>query len=265
MADHRALLPVAREAVAIAHRIVRARAPVSVRAKGDRDLVTDVDVAVEEAVRDFLTRETPEIGVLGEEHGRSGAENGLWWALDPVDGTANFARGLPLCGISLGLVDGRRSVLAVIDLPFLGADYAAVEGFGAYAGQERIHVSAATALPDAVVAIGDFAVGEDAWPKNRARLVLLEHLGARAQRIRMLGTAATDLAWVAHGKLEAAVILANLPWDTMAGVLLVREAGGFVLDGDGTEHTTASAATIAVCGGLRDEILGAVAKALQSV
>ncbi|GAB2997727.1 inositol monophosphatase family protein [Amycolatopsis acidiphila] len=264
MADHRALLPVAREAVAIAHRIVLARAPVSVTAKAERDLVTDVDLAVEEAVRDFLTRETPEIGVLGEEHGRTGPAGGLWWALDPVDGTANFARGIPLCGTSLGLVEGGRGVLAAIDLPFLGVDYVAVEGYGAYAGDERIQVSGATDLADAVLAIGDFAVGEGAEVKNRARLTLLAELGARAQRIRMLGTAAIDLAWVAQGKLEGSVILANLPWDTLAGVLLVREAGGLVLDGDDTSHTAGSAATIAVCPGLRDEVMAAVRRALAT-
>ncbi|TNC23563.1 inositol monophosphatase family protein [Amycolatopsis alkalitolerans] len=260
MADHQELLPVAREAVAIARRIVRERAPVSVIAKGDRDLVTDVDLAVEEAVREFLTGETPEIGILGEEHGRTGPSDGLWWALDPVDGTANFARGIPLCGVSLGLVEARCAVLAAIDLPFLDVTYTAVEGHGAFACDERIHVSGATDLADAAIAIGDFAVGEGAEVKNRARLALLAALGARAQRIRMFGTAAVDLAWVAQGRLEATVILANLPWDTLAGVLLVREAGGFVLDGDGTGHTVDSAATIAVCPGLKAELMSIFGK-----
>lgn len=245
----------------MARRIVLGRAPVSVSRKGERDLVTTVDIAVEDAVRDFLTRETPEIGILGEEHGRSGPPGGLWWALDPVDGTANFARGIPLCGVSLGLVDGRHAVLAAIDLPYLDADYFAVEGFGAYAGESRIGVSGAVDVADAVIAIGDFAIGEGAAAKNRARLALMADLGARAQRLRMLGTAAIDLAWVADGKLEAAVILANLPWDTLAGVLLVREAGGLVLDADGREHTADSAATIAVCPGLRGEVMAALRRA----
>ncbi|NKQ54652.1 inositol monophosphatase [Amycolatopsis sp. K13G38] len=251
----RDLLPIAREAVALARRVIRSRVPASVRAKGDRDLVSDVDLAVEDAVREFLARETPEIGILGEEHGRSGDPGALWWALDPVDGTSNFVRGIPLCAVSLGLVSGHRSVLAAIDLPFLDTVYTAAEGHGAYAGDARIRVSPARELPDAVISIGDFATGEGAAAKNRVRLELLDRLGARAQRIRMLGTAAIDLSWVAHGKLEATVILANLPWDTTAGTLLVREAGGLVLDADGSEHTTASAATIAVCPGLAGELL----------
>lgn len=250
------LLPIAREAVAIAHRIVRSRAPLRVTAKSERDLVTDVDLAVEDAVRAFLARETPGIGILGEEYGHTGpADGALWWALDPVDGTANLARGIPLCAVSLGLVADRRSVLAAIDLPFLGAGYTAVDGGGAYVGDERIRGSDVGDLSQAVISIGDFAVGEDAAAKNRVRIALLSRLGARAQRVRMIGTAAIDLAWVAQGRLDASIILANLPWDTMAGVLLVREAGGVVLDLDDTEHTADSAATIAVCAGLRQDIV----------
>jgi myo-inositol-1(or 4)-monophosphatase len=259
--DYLALLPIAREAVAVAHRIIRSRAPRSVAAKGERDMVTDVDLAVEDAMRDFLARQTPHIGLLGEEHGRSGVDGELWWALDPVDGTANFARGIPLCAVSLGLVAGPRSVLAAIDLPFLDVAYSAVAGHGAYVGDSRIHCSGVGDVAEAVISIGDFAVGEGAAAKNRVRIALLNLLGARAQRIRMIGTAAIDLAWVAHGKLDASIILANLPWDTMAGVLLVREAGGAVLDRDGTDHTTDSAATIAVCSGLRKEILAALGQA----
>ncbi|KAB2352788.1 inositol monophosphatase family protein [Actinomadura rudentiformis] len=252
------MLPVARAAAALGRDIVRARAPLSVTAKGDRDMVTDVDLAVEDAVRAFLTRETPEIGILGEEHGHSGAADGsLWWALDPVDGTANLARGIPLCAVSLALVDGLRGVLAAIELPFLDVGYSAAEGRGAYAGDERIKVSEVADLPAAMISVGDFALGEsaEAEAKNRVRLALLGSLGARAQRIRMIGTAAIDLAWVAQGRLDATVILSNQPWDTMAGVLLVREAGGVVLDRDGTDHTAGSAATIAMAPGLRAQLM----------
>jgi myo-inositol-1(or 4)-monophosphatase len=255
------LLPVARAAVALGRDIVRTRVPLSVTAKGDRDMVTDVDLAVEDAVRAFLTRETPEIGILGEEQGHSGAADGsLWWALDPVDGTANLARGIPLCAVSLALVDGLRGVLAAIELPFLDVGYSAAEGQGAYAGDERIHVSGVAGLPDAMISVGDFAVGgsAEAEAKNRVRLALLGGLGAQAQRIRMIGTAAIDLAWVAQGRLDATVILSNQPWDTMAGVLLVREAGGVVLDRDGTDHTAGSAATIAMTPGLQAEIMASL-------
>ncbi|KAA9150801.1 inositol monophosphatase family protein [Amycolatopsis acidicola] len=249
------LLPVAREAAGIARRVIRSRAPATITAKAERDLVTDIDLAVEDEVRRFLERETPEIGILGEESGHTGATGGLWWALDPVDGTANFSRGIPLCGVSLALVSGERAVVAAIDLPFLDVRYTAAEGEGAYAGEDLIAASTVHEIADAIVSIGDFAVSPGAEEKNRVRIALLSRLGARAQRVRMLGTAAIDLAWVAEGKLDASVILANLPWDTLAGVLLVREAGGVVLDADGSQHTTASAATIAVGAPLRPALM----------
>ncbi|WP_037062732.1 inositol monophosphatase family protein [Pseudonocardia acaciae] len=258
-------LPVAREAVALARRIVRSRAPGTVTAKGERDLVTDVDLAVEPAVREFLARETPHVGILGEEHGRTGPpDDTLWWALDPVDGTSNLARGIPLCAVSLALVARRRPVLAAIDLPFLDVGYTALDGRGAYVGDERIAASPVREISRAVISIGDFAVGEGAEAKNRVRLELLARLGARAQKIRMLGAAAIDLAWVAHGKLDATIILANQPWDTMAGALLVREAGGAVLDQDDTDHTADSTATIATCPGLRHDIMASLRAARSS-
>ncbi|MDA2804006.1 inositol monophosphatase family protein [Nocardiopsis suaedae] len=255
------LLPVAREAAALARRIIAERAPRSVASKGDRDMVTDVDLAVEEALRDFLGRETPQLGVLGEEGGRTGAGDAPYWVVDPVDGTANLARGIPLCGVTVALVRGRTAVAAAIDFPFLGTAYAAAAGVGAYCGDERLRVAGTAEEAAALVSVGDFAVGPGAQAKNRVRLDLLGRLGARVQRIRMLGTAAADLAWTAHGRLDAALILANRPWDTAAGVLLVREAGGAVLDRDGSEHTVDSEATIAVAPGVREALMAEVERA----
>jgi hypothetical protein len=113
------LLPVAVDAVALASDLVRTRMPGLLTAKGDRDMSTEVDYAVERAVRDFLHDKTPDIAFLGEEEGATGAPGAeLLWALDPIDGTANFVHGIPLCGISLGLVHRNRPVVGVIDLPF---------------------------------------------------------------------------------------------------------------------------------------------------
>ncbi len=261
---HDDLLPIAREAVAIGSRIITTRAVRSVTTKSERDLVTDIDLAVEDAVRTFLAAEAPHVGVLGEEHGHTGPTD-LWWALDPVDGTTNFARGIPLCAVSLGLVAERTSVLAAITLPFLGVDYHASAGHGAYSGDTRIHTSPVRELPDAVISIGDFAVGLDATRKNALRLALLSRLGARAQRIRMIGTAAVDLAWVADGKLDATINLSNMPWDTLAGTVLVREAGGLVIDLDDTTHDADSTATIAVCAGLRQEVVNVLRQSYEDV
>jgi myo-inositol-1(or 4)-monophosphatase len=256
------LLPIAQEAVALASDLVRTRMPGLLTTKGDRDMATEVDYAVERAVRDFLRDRTPAVAFLGEEEGTSGAgRSELTWALDPVDGTANFVHGIPLCGISLGLLHRTRPVVGVIDLPFLGARYSAAKHTGAYVGDRRIQASMTSNLNDAIVAIGDYAVGEGAQDKNRLRLLLNKRLAEQVQRVRMLGSAATDLAWVAEGKLDASLTLSNKPWDTAAGVILAREAGALVIDKDGTDHTLHSAATIAIAPGIAKQIAALIADA----
>ncbi|MBB5776778.1 inositol monophosphatase family protein [Nonomuraea jabiensis] len=262
--DARTLLPIAERAVSIASEIIRTKAPGVVTAKGDRDMATEVDYAVEHAVREFLSRETPEIGFLGEEEGVSRTGDGLMWALDPVDGTANFLHGIPLCGVSLGLVDKDMPTLGVIDLPFLNLSYSAVEGAGAQANGSHIQVSDARDLETAIVAIGDYAVGKNAQEQNKPRLALTQELAARVQRIRMFGSAAIDLAWVADGKIDANIMLSNNPWDTAAGVIIAREAGATVIDLDGSPHSMNAHATIAASPKLVADLVELIAEAREA-
>ncbi|MEO3889627.1 inositol monophosphatase family protein [Nonomuraea sp. B5E05] len=262
--DARSLLPIGEQAVQIASEIIRTKAPGVVTAKGDRDMATEVDYAVEHAVREFLARETPEIGFLGEEEGGSRLGDGLMWALDPVDGTANFLHGIPLCGVSLGLVDKDAPTLGVIDLPFFNLRYAAAEEAGAAVNGSVIQVGDARELRRAIVAIGDYAVGENAEERNRPRFALTEELAARVQRIRMFGSAAVDLAWVAHGRIDAAIMLSNNPWDTAAGVIIAREAGATVIDLDGSPHSMTAQATIAASPKLVADLVELIAEARKA-
>ena len=228
--DPGSLLPVAFHAADTASEMMRTQRPVLVTEKSDRDLVSDVNLAIERAIRSYLREATPGIGFLGEEEGRTGDPGTGWlWTLDPIDGTSNFAHGLPLCATSLALLRDGRPVLAVIDAPFLGQRFHAIEGHGAYTGSRPMKASTTGRLRDAVVAIGDYAVGKGADRKNEIRLAATIQLAARVHRVRMLGTAALDLAWVADGRLDASVTLGNQPWDTAAGVLLAREAGATVV------------------------------------
>lgn len=250
------LLAVAREAVGVASDMIRSRSPGRITEKGDRDMATEVDFAVEETVRSFLGSRTPHIGFFGEENGDHGqASGGLSWILDPVDGTANFARGIPLVGVSLGLKKDGDTLLGVIELPFLDEKYWAWIEDGAYADGEKMSASQTRNISNAIVSLGDFAVGPEAESKNSLRFAITELLGAKAQRVRMLGSAATDLAWVARGRLDACVILANKPWDTAAGVLIAREAGAVVIDRGGANHTADSDSTIAVAPGLAEHLM----------
>jgi myo-inositol-1(or 4)-monophosphatase len=262
--DSRPLLPIAERAVAIAGEIVLTKAPGVITAKGERDMATEVDYAVERAVREFLSQETPEIEFLGEEEGISRTGNGLMWALDPVDGTANFLHGIPLCGVSLGLVDKEMPTLGVIDLPFLSLRYAAAEGAGAHVNGSVIQASDTRDLDAASVALGDYAVGDNAQERNRPRLALTRELAARVQRVRMFGSAAIDLVWVAAGRIDASVMFSNNPWDTAAGVLIAREAGATVVDIDGSPHSMSAQATIAASPKLVADLVELIAEAQKA-
>lgn len=259
------LLRTAVVATGLAADRIRQQAPGKLTAKGDRDYASEVDYAVEREVRDYLADSTPSISMLGEEEGITGPAGRLRWALDPVDGTVNFAHSIPLCGVSLALVDGRQPVLGVIELPFLGNRYTAVRGEGASRDGEPIQASATARLRDAVVTIGDYAVGQDADRKNEPRLAITAHLARSALRVRMLGSAAADLAWLADGRTDALITLSNKPWDTAAGVVIAREAGIAVVDSDGTDHTVESQATIAAPPGLLPEVLAVVQAVVEGV
>jgi myo-inositol-1(or 4)-monophosphatase len=237
--------------------MVRTSTPHEVTEKSDRDIVTDVDIKVEQEVRAYLRRLTPECGFLGEEEGQSGDDE-YTWTLDPIDGTSNFAHGVPLSAVSLAPVRDGRPIVAEITAPFLDLHYSAVTGQGSFVNGNRMRASRTSELSKAIVSIGDYAVGADAEAKNQRRLRLTTILAERVERVRMFGSAALDLAWVAEGRTDASVILANKPWDTAAGVLLAREAGAAVLDSVGEPHTFQSLDTIVTCPGLADAVVSLV-------
>lgn len=259
--DLMSLLNTALEAADVASAVVTGREPGDLTPKGDRDLTSEVDYAVERSVRDFLRARTPSIGFLGEEEGMSAGGGEYVWMLDPVDGTVNYVRGLPLCGVSLALARGDQPVLGVIDLPFLGSRYSATLGGGAYRNGQRIYASKTSSLKEAIVAIGDYAVGEEAEAKNRLRLAITTALAATALRVRMVGSAAIDLAWLADGSLDASLTMSNNPWDMAAGAIIAREAGAVVVDLDGSDYSLRSKATIAADQNLMGDFLSLITQA----
>jgi myo-inositol-1(or 4)-monophosphatase len=213
--------------------------------KGDRDFATGVDLRIESAIRGSLAEATPGIPFLGEEGGGALESSEARWVLDPIDGTINFAKDIPLCTISLALAIGGQPVLGIVDAPFLGERFIARRGSGAYRNGAAISVCEVASMHEAVVGVADFKVGAGAEAENRVHLAVLARLARDSLRVRMLGSAALDLAWLAAGRLHATVMLSNLPWDVTAGLLLVREAGGLVYDYDGSEHDEQSQCTIA--------------------
>lgn len=266
-ADARDLLVIAKRATATASQLVRTRAPHTLTFKGDRDITSDVDLDVENLIRDLLYEQTPGAEFLGEEEGGGDPQKGdhLHWILDPIDGTVNFVHGVPLCAISLSLVRGGQVLAAVIELPFLNAQYSALLGHGSYVNDQRLQVSSTRKLNAALVSIDQFAFGEDAEHKNLVRHSLIKYLAPRVQRIRMLGTSAIDLAWTAQGRFDACIILGNKPWDTSAGILIAREAGARVLDLDGSNHSMRSLATVVFTPALEKDLMSILRAALTDV
>ena len=214
-------------------------------AKGDRDFATDVDMQIETAIKTALGVATPDIPFLGEEEGGEALADGPRWVLDPIDGTINFAKGSPLCAISLSLVVSGQPILGIVDAPLVGERFVAREGGGAFLNGTRTSITAIDDLHEAMIGVADFKVGVGSEEENRIHLGALARLARRSLRVRMHGSAALDLAWLAAGRLHATLMLSNLPWDVTAGLLLVREAGGLVYDYDGSPHDAGSRFTIA--------------------
>ena len=261
--EARRLLGIATDAASLASQLVSTHAPARLTLKGDRDITSDVDFLVEKSVREYLRHQTPDIAFLGEEEGHEKLPEGACWILDPIDGTINYVHGLPLCAVSLSLVTDARACVSVISLPFLGTQYTALRGHGSFVGGQRLAVSTTTKLHDALVSIDQSTFADDTGYKNRIRMRLTERLTSEVQRVRVLGTSAIDLAWTAHGRLDACVLLGNKPWDTSAGVLIAQEAGARVLDQDGADHSTQSWATIAVTPALEYQVMDIVRATLQ--
>ena len=164
------LTRVAEQAAGLGYDIIKNTTPAEIRLKSDRDVVTNVDLKVEREVREFLKRVTPDAGFLGEEEASTAKldDDQDVWTLDPVDGTSNFAHGLPLCAVSLAMVRRGEPIVAVIIAPFLDLRYVATKGRGAFGNGTRLQVSKATNLAESIVSIGDYAIGDEAARRMRA-------------------------------------------------------------------------------------------------
>ncbi|CAI9119861.1 inositol monophosphatase family protein [Brytella acorum] len=226
-----------------ARRLVRDFAEVEqlqVSVKGPGDFVSQADLRAETIIREELERARPGYAFLMEESGASGGENWTWrWIVDPLDGTTNFLHGIPQWAISIALErrlsDGQTEIAAALVYnPVNNEMFWAERGVGAFLNDRRLRVSARREMLQSVFATGiPFAK----VPAQR-RLPFARTLGAlmpQVAGIRRFGAAALDLAWVAAGRYEGFWEIGLKPWDCAAGILLVREAGGYVTDENGRE------------------------------
>ena len=197
----------------------------SIRHKGRVDLVTETDVAVEKELTAKLDKILPEAGFLAEETASGGDLQEATWIVDPLDGTTNFAHGLPFVAISVALWYEDDVVLGLIHLPRLEETFSALKGGGAHLNGEPITVSGGSRLVESLVATG---FPYDIETKADGEVERLKRILTTTRGIRRMGAAAVDLAYTACGRFEAFYETGLKPWDTAAGWLLVREAGGMV-------------------------------------
>ncbi len=225
-----------------------------VSVKGPGDFVSQADLRAEQTMREELAKARPGYSFLMEESGKSGSDNWAWrWVVDPLDGTSNFLHGIPHWCISIALErrlqDGGTEIAAgMIYNPVVDEMFWAERGGGAYLNERRLRVSARREFKDALFATGiPFAAVTGA-----RRLAFARTLGVlmpQVAGIRRFGAAALDMAWVAAGRYDGYWELGLKPWDMAAGLLIVREAGGFVTDPAGAESVLHEAAgNDIVCG-----------------
>jgi myo-inositol-1(or 4)-monophosphatase len=219
--------------------------------KGAIDLVTDVDLRSEQFLVESIRKAFPEDSILAEEGERVEAGERCW-LVDPLDGTTNFAHGLPFFSVSIAcMVRGEPHIGVVFD-PMRDELFHAFSGSGAWLNGNRIAVSAAPELENSLLVTG-FPYDIRTNPDNN-----LDHYNAlalRSQGVRRLGSAALDLCYVAAGRLDGYWELRLNPWDWAAGVLIVRQAGGQVTTFSGDSKVLHGDETLIASNGLIHEAL----------
>jgi myo-inositol-1(or 4)-monophosphatase len=198
--------------------------------KGPANFVTAADRRIEEVLHAELTKARPGYGFLGEEGGRQeGSDKSHCWIVDPLDGTTNFLHGIPQFAISIGLERDGVIVAGVIYNPANEEVFTAERGKGAFLNDKRMRVAGRRRMDEAVIACGLPHLGRGDLGLFRREFAAVQQ---QVAGLRRFGAASLDLAWVAAGRFDALWERDLSPWDMAAGILMVREAGGFVTDCD---------------------------------
>jgi len=226
-----------------------------VETKGHNDFVTLFDKQTEKRLVEKLSALLPSAGFIVEEQTSQKRSDVLNWIIDPIDGTTNFIHGLPIFALSVALVHENRLVVGVVYE--VGADecFSAFEGGGAFLNGQPIAVSQTHLVADSLIATG-FPYNN--YSKMEPFMESLQFFMEHSHGLRRLGSAATDLAYVACGRFDAFYEYDLKPWDVAAGALLVKEAGGFVCDFSGGDDFIFGAEIIATNAGIKSEFVGRV-------
>ena len=212
----------AREAGQVALDYFRNRAQLEIETKnGSLDLVSVADRAVEEMIRREIARAFPDDAILGEEGGAGAGTSGLTWVIDPIDGTVPFLMGLPHWCVVIALAEGPETLVGVTDVPVTGEHFSARAGHGAWLDGARLRLDPGRRIDQSLVAVG----ASERCDPVRISNVIRRLMEAGSIYYRN-GSGANMLACVAAGRIGGYVEPAMNPWDSLAGLLMIREAGG---------------------------------------
>lgn len=255
---HQELLDAALEAAFQAGEILRTGfgSAGSVTSKeGRHNLVTEFDHASEARILEVLRERTPAAAILTEESGVHHGSDDVTWVVDPLDGTVNFAHGIPIFCVSIAAVVRETIVCGAIHQPLLNETFTAVIDRGSYLNGRRLHVSATPTLNDSILVTG-FPYNVE---HNPGRCIdQFASIVGKGLPVRRLGSAALDLAYVADGRFDGFWEVALQPWDMAAGVLIVTEAGGKVTHYSGRSFSLGPDSIVATNGTIHSELVHAL-------
>ena len=223
--------------------------------EGINNLVTEADHASEKAIFEVIKESYPDHYILSEESGAITMDSSYKWIIDPIDGTINFAHGLPICCVSIGIEQDGEMILGAVYNPFINEFFFAQRGYGATLNDKKIVVSSETSVGKACLVTGFPYTYLD---QPNGPLEVFSRLIRAGVPVRRLGSAAMDLCWVAAGRFDGFYEHKLNAWDSAAGFLIVEEAGGRVSDFTGSKYSPYQPHIIATNGKIHDELVRVV-------
>ncbi|RYZ36014.1 MAG: inositol monophosphatase, partial [Sphingobacteriales bacterium] len=220
--------------------------------EGINNLVTEVDTKAETRIIEVIKQYYPEHFIISEEVGELSTDSAYRWIIDPIDGTVNFAHGIPICCVSIALVLDGVPILGAVYNPMMNEFFFAEKGKGAFLNDRRISVSQKSDFRKACLVTG-FPYK---WPRTKEHPIrVFERFILEGLPVRRLGSAAIDLCWVACGRFDGFWEYNLSPWDIAAGYLLVEEAGGKITNFDGGQYSLYDKQTLATNGLIHEEMI----------
>ncbi len=223
--------------------------------EGINNLVTEADHESEKAIFEVIKNDYPDHYLLSEESGEIVMDSTYKWIIDPIDGTVNFANGIPLCCVSIALEQAGEIILGAVYNPFINEFFFGQKGWGATLNNKRIHVSQQTAVGKACLVTGFPYTYLD---EPNGPLEVFSRLIRGGVPVRRIGSAAIDLCWVAAGRYDGFYEHKLNAWDSAAGFLIVNEAGGRVSDFTGAAYDPYQPHIVATNGKIHDELVAVI-------